>query len=115
MQAPMVFIVHLFFSSLISVSEVRNHGVSSLAFTNASVIVGSYVGGLFASMIVYRLSPLHRLSQFPGPPLAAISKFWHVWQCRDSRNHQLMEQLHNAYGNFVRTGMWTFHRESDSH
>lgn len=59
---------------------------------------------LFGSITIYRLY-FHRLNRFPGPRLAAVTKLWHVWQCRDSRNHQVLEKLHQEYGSFVRTGM----------
>lgn len=109
MQAPMVLIVHVLLSCFILAVQIDTYGISFIAFISASVIVWSYLGGLYASLIVYRLSPFHRLNRFPGPRLAAVSKLWHVWQCRDSRNHQLMERLHNQYGDFVRIGMYPFY------
>ena len=67
---------------------------------------GSYVASLFTSIAIYRIY-FHRLSGFPGPKLAALSKLWHVWQCRDSRNHVVLEELHQQYGTIVRTGETT--------
>lgn len=62
-----------------------------------------YMVGLFGSIMVYRLF-FHRLRHFPGPRLAATSKLWHIYQCRDSRNHLVLDSLHKQYGDFVRTG-----------
>ena len=64
---------------------------------------------LLTSIAVYRVL-FHRLSRagFPGPPLARISKFWHVWACRDSKNHLVLDRLAQVYGDFVRTGKITW-------
>ncbi|KAK6078382.1 cytochrome p450 [Seiridium cupressi] len=66
------------------------------------VLFSSYLLGLFGSITVYRLF-FHRLRRFPGPRLAALTKLWHVYQCRDSRNHMVLDYLHKQYGAFVRT------------
>lgn len=74
------------------------------ALTVSSQIFGTYFLCLLASISIYRIF-FHRLRGFPGPVLASVSKFWHVAQCLDSRNHILLEKLHKEYGDFVRTGM----------
>ena len=78
-----------------------------LPFASALVASGgicsTYLSGLFASIIVYR-TMLHPLRHFPGPTLAHVSKLWHVVHCLDSKNHLLLETLHQRYGDFVRTG-----------
>lgn len=58
---------------------------------------------LFGSMTVYRLF-FHKLSSFPGPKLAAVTKLWHVWKVRKSTNFLLLQELHGEYGNIIRTG-----------
>lgn len=63
----------------------------------------AYFVGLFGSIVTYRLL-FHRLRHFPGPRLAAVSKLWHAWQCRDYKNHMLMAKLHERYADFVRVG-----------
>lgn len=63
----------------------------------------AYLTGLFGSITIYRLA-FHRLRYFPGPRLAAVSKLWHAWRCRDYKNHTLMASLHRRYGDFVRIG-----------
>lgn len=73
------------------------------ALTASGEICSIYLSSLFASIIVYR-TMFHALRQFPGPPLAKVSKFWHVAHCLDSKNHLLMDKLHQQYGDFVRTG-----------
>ena len=105
MQAPTLLVFHVAFGVLIVLFEVRKEDFSPSPLINASVIIGGYLLGLFSSIVLYRVSPFHRLRKFPGPRLAAVSKFWHVWQCRDSRNHELMERMHGQYGEFVRIGM----------
>ena len=64
-----------------------------------------YLFALFASIAARRLF-FHRLQSFPGPILAKVSKLWHLYHCLDSRNHLVLDDLHNRYGDFVRTGQW---------
>ena len=65
----------------------------------------SYLLSLFTSIGLYRIA-FHRLSRarFPGPVFARLSKIWHAWACRDSRNYKVLEGLNKTYGDFVRTG-----------
>jgi hypothetical protein len=65
-----------------------------------------YLAGLVASILVYRtiFHPLTRAG-YPGPWYAKVTKIWHVWAARSSRNHLVLDQLHKKYGAFVRTGM----------
>ncbi|KUI68202.1 Tryprostatin B 6-hydroxylase [Cytospora mali] len=65
-----------------------------------------YLAGLLTSISIYRISVFHRLTAagFPGPFGARVSKLWHVWACRYSKNHELLDRLHQEYGDFVRTG-----------
>ncbi|KAI1490701.1 cytochrome P450 [Biscogniauxia mediterranea] len=62
-----------------------------------------YFAALFTSMTIYRLF-FHATSTFPGPKLAAVTKFWHIFYIRDSRNFSFLQKLHEDYGTFVRTG-----------
>lgn len=64
-----------------------------------------HVLGIFTSILVYRIF-FHRLNKtnIPGPFWARISKLWHVWHARDSKNHVFMDKLHEKYGDFIRTG-----------
>ncbi|PLB38295.1 cytochrome P450 [Aspergillus candidus] len=67
------------------------------------VLIFLYLSSLFLSISIYRLF-FHRLRHFPGPKLAALTKLWHVWKCRDSRGHLVVDEWHKTYGTFVRTG-----------
>ncbi|KAI9151287.1 Cytochrome P469 monooxygenase [Paramyrothecium foliicola] len=67
------------------------------------VPVAAYFTSLLSSIAVYRLF-FHRLRKFRGPRLAALTKLWHVWKCRYSRGHIVLEDMRRQYGSFVRTG-----------
>jgi hypothetical protein len=67
------------------------------------IFSGSYLVSLFTSISIYRLF-FHPLRKFPGPRLAALTKFWHVYQARNSTNYLVMQDMHSKYGTFVRTG-----------
>ena len=66
-------------------------------------IISGYLAALFISIAVYRLM-FHHLAGFPGPLTAHVTKLWHVWACRGSRYHLVLDTLHQKYGDFVRTG-----------
>lgn len=59
---------------------------------------------LFTSIIVYRLSPLHPLSSYPGPVLARVSKIWGALHASKGKDHLLFKRMHDKYGPYVRTG-----------
>ena len=73
------------------------------ALITSSQMIGIYTVCLLASISIYRVF-FHRLRGFPGPFLASVSKLWHVAHCLESKNHILLEKLHQEYGDFVRTG-----------
>jgi hypothetical protein len=103
-QAPLLAVLHIVAPILIYLFQVQKK--SPIPLIDTTAIIAGYLLGLFSSLTTYRLSPFHRLHKFPGPKMAAVTKFWHVWQCRDSRNHEMMERLCKEYeGDFVRIGM----------
>lgn len=65
----------------------------------------AHVVSLLSSIITYRVF-FHRLTRedFPGPLPARITKLWHVWQARGSKNFLVLDRLNAKYGDFVRTG-----------
>lgn len=71
--------------------------------TRASLDFAIYLSSLWGSVIVYRVV-FNPLRAFPGPVGARVSKLWHMLQCRTSKNHLWLEQLHLQYGSFIRTG-----------
>lgn len=95
LTGPYVAISHLlaFFSASLLSGEIRN----------VLLLSTLYLSGLFGSIAVYRVF-FHKLRRFPGPTAAAITKLWHVWKCRDSKNHTVLDEVHKQYGQFVRTG-----------
>ena len=73
------------------------------AFMASGGVCSTYLSSLFVSIITYR-TLFHRLHHFPGPALAKISKLWHVAHCLGSKNHLLLDGVHEEYVDFVRTG-----------
>ncbi|KAI0191340.1 cytochrome P450 [Astrocystis sublimbata] len=96
------------YSSLCVIVFVLIHETScSTSFVNSlkytAMLATSYSIGLFTSVIVYR-QYFHRLRHFQGPCAASVTKLWHVWKCRSSKNYELMEDLRRRYGPIIRTG-----------
>ena len=104
MQAPLLFRIALGLSLLILSAQVRYEtSFNSTSFTTTLLIILSYNAALFSSILLYRRF-FHRLRNFPGPVWAGLTKFWHVFHCLNSQNYLLLEDLHQSYGQFVRTG-----------
>ena len=102
LQASAIVPIHLLFYIVLSYLEFTI-GCSSHAIFYASLSGLSYAVCLFASLLVSRVV-FSELSQYPGPFLAKVSKFWHIWYSWDSKNYSLLDELRQTYGNFVRTG-----------
>ena len=88
--------------SVIALVQFEQYSLFLAAKTTACVAL-SYIGSLWTSMIIYR-SFFHPLRHFPGPPLAKVSKFYHVLCCCTRDNHRLKAEWHERYGDFVRIG-----------
>ena len=69
-------------------------------------VYAMYIGTLVASVVIYRLSPLHPLARVPGPLLFKVSKIWMGTRCAMGMESRLITALHEEYGDIVRTGTW---------
>lgn len=103
MQAPFLFKLY----ALVYVGSFAVLRCFPASFNNFYLTTNTfflyYMSGLFSSICIYRRY-FHRLRHFPGPPLAGITKFWHVWQCRTGQNYLVIEKLRKKYGPVIRTG-----------
>lgn len=88
--------------SVIALVQFGQYSIS-LAVQTTACLALSYLGSLWTSMIIYRLF-FHPLRRFPGPPLAKVSKFYHVLCCWKQDNHRVKARWHECYGDFVRIG-----------
>ncbi|KAI1322478.1 benzoate 4-monooxygenase cytochrome P450 [Xylariaceae sp. FL0255] len=103
-QAPWILLSHVVsFEGLVVLFMYHDSLSFSESLAGARTLFTSYVLGLILSIATYRLY-FHRLAKFPGPRLVSLTKLWHVWKCRDSKNHEVLTDWHQAYGTFVRTG-----------
>lgn len=104
MRAPNLVRLYIGGCILATLLETRlQHHVDMGAMQTSILIAASFTLALFSSIAMYRVF-FHRLQRFPGPRIAAVSKFWHMSHCLSSKNHLLLEKLHRQYGDFVRTG-----------
>jgi tryprostatin B 6-hydroxylase len=66
--------------------------------------------GLTSSIIVYRLF-FHRLRKFPGPRIDAISKCPAAGYAYSTGHYfKRLQELHDTYGDYVRTGLFSLSR-----
>ena len=102
-SAKLIALHILTYTGLIFFQAFYHHTSCLAALAVGSQMLGMYAICLLASISIYRVF-FHRLRTFPGPVLARITKLWHVAHCLDSKNHILLEKLHQEYGDFIRTG-----------
>ncbi|KAJ6124316.1 hypothetical protein N7471_011633 [Penicillium samsonianum] len=102
LKAPRVVVLHLLSGGLFYASCWFGRRRTQAGLVQTIYLTTCYLLSLFTSITVYRLI-FHRLRHFPGPKLAAVTKLWHVWKCRDSRGHLVLQAWHEKYGEFVRT------------
>lgn len=105
-RAPEIFVFHVLLLASLSTGAIWFHGVYlGVLFAAGLTTTVLYLTSLFTSILVYRVwfHPLTR-GGFNGPWHMRTSKLWHVWACRTSRNHLLLDGIHMRYGDFVRTG-----------
>lgn len=93
----------LLFPPLPLAQLLRPHEATTLHAIIASWCV--FISTLSVSIVAYRLSPFHPLARYPGPLACKISKWWMVWQTKNGRQHKWHQEMHNKYGDAVRTGM----------
>ena len=104
MQAPKLLRLYLLLPLIFFLLELRYIvGGFQESLAESVAVVLCYTTSLFSSIIIYRLF-FHRLKHFPGPFPARVSKMYHAWRVRGSDQYDWLEQLHQQYGDFVRTG-----------
>ncbi|KAI9874353.1 MAG: hypothetical protein M1830_009845 [Pleopsidium flavum] len=96
-----IFLV-LFATAVTVVVRVGGEPVGQ-AFTKTASLAGSYLGGLYTSLIIYRIF-LGPLNKFPGPFGARISNIWFSAQLRNRDAYKRVLRLHEKYGDFLRIG-----------
>ena len=97
-----VFAVYAVYGPLLEMfGAPKRHMIAHLIYFFSLYL--AYFLSLFTSIIVYRIF-FHRLRRFPGPPLAKVSKLWHVFKVLHKDNYVLLEEFRKKYGDYVRTG-----------
>jgi hypothetical protein len=70
----------------------------------STAVEAVYICSIWLSMLIYRVSPVHRLSHFPGPISWKLTKFTQCWKNRHFWGFKVLDDLHQTYGEYVRTG-----------
>lgn len=102
MQAPKIIAFYLVATILLWIRCIFTAGALQ-GTLKAGTISSLYFLGLFSSITVYRLF-FHRLSRFPGPFAAKITKLYGPWLSRNGKMHIEHIKLFEKYGDIVRIG-----------
>ncbi|KAF8075261.1 cytochrome P450 [Lyophyllum atratum] len=101
-----LFLVLVFSSAIATYSHLvysgKHRWLTALGLTLCAI--GSSLGALSCSVVVYRLSPWHPLAHYPGPALAKISKWWVAYWVAKGERHLVLQRLHARYGPWLRIG-----------
>lgn len=73
-------------------------------FTAILTAYSVYIVSLLLSIAIYRTTPLHPLSKYPGPFLCKLSKFWLVYLTTRGKLYLYFKEAHDKYGPIVRIG-----------
>lgn len=73
-------------------------------WVNGPLHLGLFLSFLLSSIALYRVSPLHPLSKYPGPVICKLSKIWAAWLSHQGKIHSYYNSLHKIYGPIVRIG-----------
>ena len=76
--------------------------------------LATHLATLIASVLTYRLSPLHPLARYPGPVLCKLSKLYMATIGTQGKQHVYIQGLHERYeSDVVRIGaciLWLGHQ-----
>ncbi|KAF7326452.1 Cytochrome P450 [Mycena venus] len=76
-----------------------------LPYSSAPLLLLKHLATLVASVVVYRLSPLHPLAHVPGPLHLKVSNLVIAFiSIRGGKRYELIAKLHKRYGKIVRIG-----------
>ncbi|KAK3356649.1 cytochrome P450 [Lasiosphaeria hispida] len=101
-QALGIFAGHIMMYTALAAPLVAKKGVYAGGLT-ASAIFASYLVALFTSIGVYRVF-FHRLSRFPGPLAAKLTKIYGPYTARNGQMHIEQNKLFEKYGDIIRIG-----------
>nr|BED42935.1 cytochrome P450 monooxygenase [Trametes versicolor] len=96
--------VHLL---LLTIPPLVGAGFLSFTLSPISAFFASlalFYSTLLTSVVLYRLSPFHPLARYPGPLPCKLTKFWMARIGLNGDQHTYMKELHDLYGDVVRTG-----------
>lgn len=96
-----------------SLSPLLSPHVSNI-FLAVGATFTVYIFTIVASIALYRLSPFHPLARYPGPILCKLSKFRMAWISMQGKQHIYYHELHERYGDVVRTGEFGSYNSSPS-
>ena len=78
--------------------------LSRIALKTSVEICAIYTTTLILITLVYRLSPWHPLTPYPGPLLAKTTSLWLTYISSTGKRYLILDALHARYGPFLRIG-----------
>jgi len=82
--------------------DTTRHALERATVGNALTSVIVVYAGYKVLVALYNISPLHPLSRFPGPKLAAAGYFYEAYYdwMRGGRYTQEIKRMHEKYGEY---------------
>jgi hypothetical protein len=107
---PHFFILSIFTQCALTYSHFRFGNLSVIeSILKVSAETVCFIVGVFLSMVIYRAF-FHRIRHFPGPFWARVSRFYAFGlAAKNLQYHVELQKLHEEYGDFIRTGMFSVH------
>ncbi|KAJ7625445.1 cytochrome P450 [Mycena rosella] len=99
---PLVFTSLLVLPPLVLSAFLGTYGNS--IFMTIGISFLTYLTTILASVVLYRVSPFHPLASYPGPLAYKITKLWLAGNALGGKQHLIIQDLHQRYGDVVRVG-----------
>ncbi|KAK3312632.1 cytochrome P450 [Apodospora peruviana] len=94
-----ILMAHTSIYAALTVAATSQTGLVSGILVSTAMFT-SYLAALFTSIIIYRVF-FHRLSHFPGPLFAKMTKFYGPWTNRNGQMHIEQNKLFEKYGSDI--------------
>jgi hypothetical protein len=99
---------HIVETAMLCWLQLGGGHTASSSLWHSTLFVLSQITVFCATFVLYRASPLHPLSKYPGPFAYKVSSLPGLLMVTRGKRYGELIALHERYGSFVRIGMCFF-------